>query len=560
MPTILVDPDDLSWLAGERIDPEHLTKFLDLVKGEFKGREPDGSYRIELNDTNRPDLWTTEGIARQIRSSLGSRREYPFFGASPVGEIIVEPGLEKIRPYVGAFVVEDLQVSEKLLVQLIQTQEKLAENLGRKRRALAIGIYNLRRICFPVYYRPQDPDSHSYTPLGCDRPLSLRQILEQHPKGQQYGQILAGLPRVPLLIDRNGMTLSMPPIVNSRDTGQVAPGDSDLFVEATGTDLELLVLALNIMACDFSDRGGKVRPVKTRFAHDTPLGREVTLPRRLDYSLELKAEDFSRLLGVEIRPAEVMAVLERYGCDVAREGERLKVFPPPVRADYLHPVDVIEDFAIARGYQTFSPRLPQDFTVGRFDALSLLEERVRELMVGLGYEELISNILVSRQLVAGNMLQPDKKLVEVANPVSDGHCVLRDSLLPSLLQAEAASATATYPHRLFECGEVAVFDENSPIGSQTRMRLGLILAQRQAGVSECHSDVEQLAWQMGWSLKVQAEDMPLFLPGRSARLVDGAGRPAGIIGELHPAVLEKWGIAMPVAAAEIDLTALQGAR
>ncbi|HOX42703.1 MAG TPA: phenylalanine--tRNA ligase subunit beta [Myxococcota bacterium] len=555
MPTITVDPSDFQELLGFAMDEAALGTHLDLVKGEFKGRDEAGQWRVELNDTNRPDLWSAEGIARQLRAARGRRRDYPFFRGEPCGEIRVEPGLEAIRPCVAAFVVRGVRVTERSLAQLIQTQEKLAENFGRKRKDVAIGVYNLAKIRFPVSYRAVDPRAHAYVPLGFEEPMPLAEILTRHPKGIQYGDVLAGHARVPYLTDAGGLTLSMPPIINSRELGEVQPGDSELFVEATGTDLAKVLLALDILACDLADRGGRVQRVRTVFPAATPFGREVDAPRDLDLGLSIPLTEFGRLLGVPVTPVEVDNVLERYGCEVHVEGQSVRVVLPPYRADYLHPVDVVEDFAIARGYETFEPRMPRDFTAGRADPVSLLEDKTRDAMIGLGYEEIISNILTSRTELRTHMQREAPPLVEVANVMNENFAALRDSLLPCLLRVEARSGTATYPHRLFEAGEVAWFDPQAPHGSRTRLLLGALVVHREASLSEAHADLDFLAQQLGGEVSLREEEHPSFLPGRSARVLL-ADRPIGWLGELHPGVLERWQIGVPAAAFELELEPL----
>jgi phenylalanyl-tRNA synthetase beta chain len=557
MPTISVDPQDFQQLLGFELTVGQLEGHLDLVKGELKGEDEHGRWRIELNDTNRPDLWSAEGIARQIRSALGRRRDYPFFSGEPVGEIRVDASVAQVRPFAAAFVVRGLDVNERSLEQIIQTQEKLAENFGRRRKDVAIGVYNVDRIRFPIHYRAVEPDSHRYVPLGLEEELSLAAILEQHPKGQQYGWILEGQSRLPLLIDDAGMILSMPPIINSREVGEVHAGDSNLFVEATGPDPAALVLALNIMACDLADRGGRIERICTRLPFGSSLGHEIEVPRLIDCELEIPLSEFSRLLGVSVTAVEVNNVLERYGCEVRIDADRVRVQPPPTRADYLHPVDVVEDFAIARGYDTFEPQLPREFTTGRSAAISVLEDKARDVMIGLGYEELISNILCARPALRERMnLPPEQPLVEVANVMNENYSALRDAVLPSLLQAEARSATAAYPHRLFESGDVAVFDRQANCGSQTRMHLAGLVAHREANLSEIHADLDYLLVMLGLDWELSEQACPTFLPGRCARLrIDG--REVGWLGEIHPEVLSRWEIGVPAAAFELALDALE---
>ncbi len=556
MQTIFIDPKDFQDLLGSAVSEKTLPAYLDLVKGEFKGTDPDGQWRVELNDTNRPDLWSAEGIARQLRAAQGKRRDYPFFSGAAKHEIrVMDTELKSIRPFVAAFIVRGLDINEAALVQMIQTQEKLAEVFGRKRKDVAIGIYAAKKVKLPVRYIAAKPNDFEYIPLGFDHPMRGSDILEKHPKGVMYREIFQGFSKVPLLRDDSNMILSMPPIINSRTLGEVQPGDSDLFVEGTGNNINQLVLALNILACDLADRGGRIERIKTVFPYDTPLGREVVLPGKLDNALSISIGEFVRLLGIEVKAGEVDSVLEQYGCDVSVEKETIVVTPPPTRNDYLHPVDVVEDFAIARGYQTFQPCMPKEFTLGKQDQLSLLENTIRDCMLGMGYEEMISNILVSKNMLRDKMNLGDEPMVEVANVMNESYAALRDSIIPSLLEIESHSASALYPHRIFEVGEAAVFDLNAPHGSYTQVHLSGLVAHNRATLSEIHADVEFLLQQMGLDIQLAETSHPSFLPGRVAKLMLH-GTCLGVLGEIHPIVLEKWDILMPVLAFELNLNTL----
>ena len=260
-------------------------------------------------------------------------------------------------------------------------------------------------------------------------------------------------------------------------------------------------------------------------------------------------------MGVPVKSSEVDNVLECYGCDVRVEGETVQVKPPPTRADYLHPVDVVEDFAIARGYETFTPRMPRDFSIGRSDPLSVLEYKVRDHVIGLGYEEMISNNLVARHQLLDKMNLDEQPVVEVANVMNENYAVLSCAILPSLLQIESRSATAAYPHRLFEAGEVAIVDPSSPHGSLTELHLGALVVRREATLSDVHADLEFLFHQLGLELTLKEVEHPSYLPGRAAQVLSKQ-KQVGVLGEIHPEVLARWEIGMPVAAFEINLGAL----
>ena len=153
MPKIELQEKSFFEMLGFRPSQEEFAGLLEVAKAEIDDWQPEeNSLKVELNDTNRPDLWSAEGIARQLRAAHGRRRDYPFFRSAPAGEIRVDAALQPIRPYVVAFVVRGLTVTETSLVQMIQTQEKLAENFGRKRKDVAIGVYNQQKITYPIHY------------------------------------------------------------------------------------------------------------------------------------------------------------------------------------------------------------------------------------------------------------------------------------------------------------------------------------------------------------------------------------------------------------------------
>ncbi len=327
MPTITIFKQDLEELLagpGEARQPitiEQLEESLMLVKGELKGQNPDtGELRIELQDSNRPDLWCCEGIARQIRvKRQGSLAKYDFLMApskSPK-RLNVAPGLEKVRPYVAACTATGYRVTQEGLAQLIQTQEKLAEMFGRKRRTVSIGLYRLAAIEFPVTYDLVKPDEATFTPLGMDTAMTLGEMLLVHPKGLEFGGILAGQDRLPFLRDAKGRALSFPPIINSREVGEVLVGDDALFVEVTGTDLSMVVLTLNIFAANLADRGAVIEPIEVRYPYKTALGKAVMTPQDLGKSRTLPVSTIEQALGQAIGAHEVAKALTAYGYEVS---------------------------------------------------------------------------------------------------------------------------------------------------------------------------------------------------------------------------------------------------
>ncbi len=563
MPTINFKKKDIEKLLKRKLTIKALDDHLSLVKGELKGYdEGTDDMRVEIGDSNRPDLWSPEGIARQIGIKLrGGLNGYPFFKPSQKveHEIIVSKEIKGVRPFISACLSYGSTLDEETLVQIIQSQEKLSEIFGRKRQTISIGIYRLNLIKFPVYYRAVKPEEISFVPLGLESKMNLKDILYVHPKGKEYGSILKGFDRYPVLMDKEDRVLSFPPIINSRDMGEVKIGDKDLFVEVTGTDLRLVILTLNILAVNLSDRGAKIKPVTVRYPYNTEFGKNVTAPFDFTRPISLSLNEFERVLGEKPGKAEVARYLKEYGYKVKAGKAGIKAICPPYRDDIMHTVDVIEDLALSKGYHTFKPLMPTTFTVGALSEVELFSDRIRNHLIGLGFQEVISNILTSREEVMERMglngKSPEIGPLEIENVMSLSYSVVRNWVLPSLLKVEAASSKSFYPHKIFEVGEVAIRDNTQETGSRTQLKAGALISHTKASFSEIHSFLDTLFFYLSIKYQLVQMNHPTFIDGRVGRIIV-KGKNIGFLGEVHPKILEDWQIGVPCSAFEFTLDEL----
>ncbi len=566
MPTIEVAISDLESLLQETLSRASLEALLEKVKGEVKDFSPEtDAAKIELNDTNRPDLWSPEGIARQIRPREKTwQAAYPFFDAAAKAthQVDISKDVGAVRPYLTACIARNLTVTPAILDQLIQTQEKLAESYGRKRQTVSIGLYRLQKINFPVQYELADPETTRFVPLGFETEMSLQEILKTHPKGIEYAGTLAGADRLPILKDAKEEILSFPPIINSRSLGEVAVGDSELFVEVTGTDLRMTVLAINIFAANLADRGADIEAVALNYPNATAFGTHFQTPYDLSESLSLDLASLNRVLGECVDQNEACRVLNDYGLTTTPEGKKLRVSAPPYRDDLMHPIDLVEDFAISRGFASFVPEMPSDFTVGALSELERFSDDLRAALVGYGFEEVVSNILGSSEdfidkmrLTSGASEDAASRIVAIENPMTERFALLRSWLLPSLLRVEGTSSKAYYPHRIFEVGEIAQQVSDRSDHTQTRIHLAVLIAHPNANFSELHAVLEVLFYRLALAYQLEPKDYPSLIEGRSGKILT-QNREVGWIGELHPEVLEAWQIGMPAVAFEIDIEKL----
>jgi len=565
MPKIDVNEELFFKTLGRRYDAAELIPLLTTAKAELDDwPKGEGILRIELNDTNRPDLWSTLGLARQLSIFLtGKVPSYPFFSRAgdikPAGDrrVVVDKGLKDIRPFIGSFVAEGKEVTDALLREIIQSQEKLCGNFGRKRKTIAMGVSRADLVTWPVSYSAADPDKTRFIPLDFEKPMSMRQIITEHPKGKEYGHIVSGFSRFPLLADGKGDVLTFPPVINSALIGGVKPGDTRLFIDLTGPDLDTILTACAIAACDFADMGFRIQPVAVEYPFDTPYGRTIVTPFYFQKDTVLEVAEASKRLGEEFTVEQAAACIRKMGNTVKVKGTTIIVSPPEYRNDFLHAVDAIEEIVIGRGMDTFTPMMPRDFTVGRVSEAEEYGRRVREIMIGLGYQEMIYGYLGSRKDIVERMCVDGADAVEIANPMAESFDTVRNSILPNLLGSEAESAHATYPHRIFEIGKIVLKDATVNEGSRTYNTLGFLIADREAGFNEVDAHCLALFYYLSVEPKLSPVEDPRFIPGRAAE-ISVAGRRVGIMGEVHPRVLSNWGIEMPCAAVEIHLDLVRG--
>jgi phenylalanyl-tRNA synthetase beta chain len=262
-------------------------------------------------------------------------------------------------------------------------------------------------------------------------------------------------------------------------------------------------------------------------------------------------------LGDSFTPEQAASYIRKLGSTVTVEARKLHVAPAEYRNDFLHPVDAVEEIMIGRGMASFTPILPRDFTVGRISTAEEYNRKAREIMIGLGYQEMIYPYLGSKRDFIERMGTDGADAIEIGNPMTESADMVRNSIIPNLLASEAESAHAVYPHRIFEIGKVAVKDASLDYGSRTDALLSCLLADREAGFNEVNAHVLALLYYMSLEAVLAPLDDPRFIPGRAAA-VNVGGRRIGMIGEIHPQCLTNWGIEMPCAVAELNLDIMRG--
>jgi phenylalanyl-tRNA synthetase beta chain len=532
-------------------DKDGLNEIFAFVKGDVESLEGD-AVSIEVKDSNRPDIWAVEGIARALRGYLGPgrQREIKITGRSNLN-VLVDKGVKLIRPFISTAIVKSLQPTDEALKSWINLQEKLDQTYGRKRKRASIGFYQADLIQSPLSYTVANPDIITFAPLGSEKKQSLREIVETHPKGSEYGEIISQFDAWPVLVDGADNVLSLPPVINSNDLGRITIETKNILVEVTGTSAETVHNTLKIVASSLAERGGKIYTCMETYAYGTP--RRVVSPDLSPTATRLSLSDINKLLGTSLSSKEAWRLAEKAGYGVRRAtSDIIHLDIPSYRTDIMHSVDIVEDIAIAMDINKLKPDWPRIWTIGSLAKETNESENVAEIMVGLGFQEVLTYALTSPVVVSSNMHSSQANLVKLQNPRMTTHTVLRSWLLPSLLEILSHNTHVDYPQRIFEIGPCVQHAENQIQPIQEIRKLAAVIVHASAGFTEIRSSLDALSENVGRTLQVRSAEHPSFLAGRCGEIISGA-REVGVIGEVNPQVNSSWGLNLPAAAFEMEL-------
>jgi len=586
MPVVEIDPDELRELTGhdEKSDDE-LRADLFALGLEFEGETDDGAFQLEFAP-DRLDRLSVEGVARSLRYQYGDDRGVYVPKTNDAEWVVEVEDVPESRPYVTAAIVRGVDMTEGKLESLIQLQEKLHATMGRKRAKGAIGVHDLAmlkgRSARPpgsaderatgersdpgagaakksITYTGIDPDGDRFVPLDADADMTPAEVLEEHPIGDTYADLVADYDSYPAIYDDIGL-FSFPPVINGKRT-EVDEGSRDLLVEMTGTDQWTVDRMLTIVCYALDARGGRIEEVEVRYPD-----RELVRPDLETRAKSVAHERIESTLGIDFSVEEVVDLFERSGLDATADeadGRTYEVEIPPYRVDVLHPADLVDDLGRAYGFNDLAPRYPDVSTVGGRHDRSKLERAVRETLVGLGFEDLLNFHMISAaenyermRLDPGAAAFGGGEPVSIEGPYSEDYTMLRTWALPSLAMVLENNTHRSYPQDLAEVGFAAERDPDAASGVAERRTVAGVLARTDASYEDAKARLQTLASAFGVALETPATDHPSFIDGRVAE-VRFDGEPAGVVGELHPAVLVDHDLELPVAAFEFDLSALE---
>jgi phenylalanyl-tRNA synthetase beta chain len=528
----------------------------------FKPAGKQQAMRLDLL-ADRPDLFDVGGLARALRGTLGIESGLPKYAVKDSGlKITVDKSLadkSSNRPFIACAVMTLPPVDETSLIAIMKLQENLHWGVGRDRKLSSIGVYDLATITGDIAYRTMDPDKEPFVPLGMPgKKMSGRQILESHPKGMTYAELLLPLKRYPVLVDSKGQVLSMPPIINSDET-KVKKGTTRVFIDVTGISQAAVTKSLDTLVSSLAEIGGKIETVTIVDAD----GTKRTTPDLKPRTTEVDLAEAKRWLGLPLDEKSLAESLEKMRFDVTEQGAgskgqgvkagRFTVSYPAYRTDIRHMVDLFEDVAIGYGYGNIEPRLVRSMTVGAPRPEEILSDRVRQILIGLGFSEIMSLPLTTEEHQFERLRLPaPERYAQVTNPKLKAYNVVRGHLLGGLFEALRENRRRPMPQRLFEIDNAVELDESAETGAAEYRKVALAEIGRESGFAAARSVADALLRELGWQAEYRPSEYPTFVPGRAAEILV-AGKSIGILGEVHPEVLSNFGLTYPVALAELTL-------
>ena len=518
MPVITFKYQDLKDL-GIDMEKDELINTLPMMASDIEDYD-DEEIKVEFFP-NRPDNLSVEGVARSFKGFLGLETGLPKYEIEPSGEkVYVSKDVAEIRPYIRFAKIEGVDFSGDKIKYIMDFQENLHWVIGRDRKKVAIGVHNADVVSGPYRYIATPKDKPS--------------LFDKYP----------------LIIDKDEQVLSMPPIINGELT-KLKEDTTNIIVDVTGTDERAVEQSLNIICASFAEVGGKVKSMEVEYENETIVSPDFT-PKVRNVHVDLTNELIG---GTDLTAEDIKGLLEkaRFDANILNENE-LEVFIPPYRVDILHEVDIVENITIQYHINAVEAKLPDIVTVANENNWFKGEQTIREVMVGLGFQEVMSLMLTSEESQYKKMNQEEIDHVQVSKPITISGTMIRTSLLNSLMEFLEDNKHEDLPQKIFEIGDVLYMDEEPFNKTKQVKKLAGMICHSSANFTEIKSTVSSVLSNLGYSMEISDSTNTSFIPGRVADVSGESknGKITGFFGEIAPEVIRNFELEYPVIAFEIE--------
>ena len=540
MPVIELSFSRLQKLIG-KVSKKQISDSLPFLGLDIESEDKD-LVRIEYSP-NRPDYSTDYGVALGLQGLLGIKTGSVklTIKKSKNYSISVKPTVSKIRPFVTGIIAKNGKIDDKTIKQLMTMQEDLHFGIGRKRKKSSIGIHDLDKISFPLIYTTTTKN-HKFIPLNSEKELSISEIIADTETGKDYGHLLGQSSQVPIILDTNQKTVSFPPIINAAVT-TVTTKTKNLFVEVTGINKDDAEDMLSVVATILQSAGFSLEHIQIS-------GAKNSSPKLKEKTMIVDPSLINQTLGLNLSTTKIIASLKKSRLNAISKGKNIVCTIPAYRFDIFGPMDLVEEVALGYGIQNFEPTMSPSQTIGHTNPISLQLKSLNQIIIGLGFLEALNSSLSSKRVLYDMTNRDSKKIISVLDSKSQEHTILRDSILPGLIENLSRNIHESYPQKMFETG--SVFNLHDPISE--KINLAVISAHKDANFTEIKS-VLQTALKIGFGIQIQTKTTvnSSFEDGHCANIIFN-GNVIGIIGEIDSKIIENYKIRVPVVGFEISLS------
>ena len=548
MPVITFKYQDLKDL-GIDMEKDELIDTLPMMSSDIEDFD-DEEIKVEFFP-NRPDNLSVEGVARSFKGFIGQEIGFPNYEVEESGEYVeVESDVAQIRPYIGFAKIDDVDFTGDKLKYIMDFQENLHWVIGRDRKKVAIGIHNADVVNAPYKYIATPKDANAFVPLEKDSEMTPEEILTEHDKGKDYAHLIQDFDKYPLILDCDNQILSMPPIINGELT-KIKEDTKNIIVDVTGTDERAVNQALNIICCSFAEVGGKIKSMEVRYADKTIKTPDLT-PQEMNVHVNTANELIG---GTELTAEDIKELLlkARFDAEIIDDNE-VKAIIPAYRVDILHEVDVVENIAVQYHINSVEAKLPEINTVAYENNWFKAENTIREVMIGLGFQEVMSLMLTNEEAHYEKMNQPEEDHVQVARPITIDRTMIRTSLINSLMEFLEDNKHEDLPQKIFEIGDILYLDESKENKTRSSKKLAALICHSTANFTEIKSVMTSVLSNLGYTMEISDSENKTFIEGRVADVTGESqkGTIKGFFGEVSPEVITNFTLEYPVIAFEIE--------
>ena len=548
MPVITFKYQDLKDL-GIDMEQDELIDTLPMMASDIEDFD-DEEIKVEFFP-NRPDNLSVEGVARSFKGFIGMETGLPNYPVEESEETVkIDNQLTEIRPYIAFAKIENVDFTGDKLKYIMDFQENLHWVIGRDRKKVAIGIHNADVVESPYNYIATKKDENAFIALEKEEKMTPEEILTEHEKGVAYAHLIEEFDKYPLILDKNNNVLSMPPIINGELT-KIDENTKNIIVDVTGTDERAVNQTLNIICSSFAEVGGKIKSMEVIYEN-----RTITTPDLTPQTSEVHVDLANELIGgTKLTAQDIKELLSkaRFDSEII-DDNTLKVYIPSYRVDILHEVDIVENIAIQYRIKKIDAKLPDVSTVAYPNKWFTSEHYMREVMIGLGFQEVMSLMLTSEESHYEKMLLKEEEHVQVAKPITIDRTMIRTSLINSLMEFLEDNKHEDLPQKIFEIGDVIYLDDNAENKTNTSKKLAGLICHSTANFTEIKSVVSSILENLGYSMEIKDSDNPSFIEGRVANVYGRSlnSDVEGFFGEISPEVITNFTLDYPVIGFEIE--------